>query len=729
MTAERPERRARTVAWVGLVYSIVLVLVYGLLYLGSGSEVLPTGQKVANAGSEAICALAYLAGASIPIWFVLLLICHQRVRVQAEAFETEQLRREQQTGGGDRAIFDVDDEQLLLAKRRLAWMYRWVLPAFSVGIIIALVSSFFQTQSVWQLIRSAAPEERQEVQHASLLAWFLGGSAFLTFLLSRYVTGMARHAEWRMLRAGASYLMGLTLASTAVTGALGGLIFFETQTPERVVAYVLQILMLVLAVEFGLNFVLDFYRPRTPEEEPRPAFDSRVFGLFTEPGGIARSLADAVNYQFGFEVSSTWFYSLLERSVVPLIGFTLATLVGASSLVFVEAEERGVVAHLGAKGRVLEPGLHLKWPWPIDSVTKVPVSRIHVLKIGTLADHGPEEQKTDELLLWTNEHDEPHLNVLVATPTLAEGRTGDDSATQPASGLAEAASSGIGGETGEAVAVSMLRVAVALQYTIDPDRAYDWVAAYEDPEKAMKATTTREITRFCAGIDMDRLMGSQRAAIEKTLHEKIQTEFRNKLGLPVEIVFFGLQGVHPPVETAKVFQAVIGAEQEATAAIEDAKTEKTKRLSEVAGTVARAMELHDAIDELTRLNRSSESNEADRRAAGARVDTLLMGDAETDLPPVGGEAAIKILEARAKRWRLENQARARVAAFDAERRTRDAAPEVYRARKYLEAMARSMDEIRKYVIGTSSEGDDLILQLNLQDSSTAPIGDDIKAAK
>ena len=90
-----------------------------------------------------------------------------------------------------------------------------------------------------------------------------------------------------MLRSGASWLMGITLGAVAVAATLAVLHYSSAALPERVLAYVLRLLLLLLAVEITFNFVLDFYRPRGPDEEPRPAFDSRLFGLFAEPGGIA----------------------------------------------------------------------------------------------------------------------------------------------------------------------------------------------------------------------------------------------------------------------------------------------------------------------------------------------------------------------------------------------------------------------------------------------------------
>ncbi len=46
-----------------------------------------------------------------------------------------------------------------------------------------------------------------------------------------------------------------------------------------------------------------------------------------------------------------------------------------SAVFTVAAEEVGVVLTFGKYSRQTEPGLRLKWPWPIQSVMKVPVQR------------------------------------------------------------------------------------------------------------------------------------------------------------------------------------------------------------------------------------------------------------------------------------------------------------------------------------------------------------------
>ncbi len=84
--------------------------------------------------------------------------------------------------------------------------------------------------------------------------------------------------------------------------------------------------MILLGLEIALNLVMDIYRPRLNGQYSRSAFDSRLLGIINEPGGILRSAADALDYQFGFQVSQTWFYKLLEQAIIPLILFGVVTL-------------------------------------------------------------------------------------------------------------------------------------------------------------------------------------------------------------------------------------------------------------------------------------------------------------------------------------------------------------------------------------------------------------------
>ncbi|MBI4578858.1 MAG: hypothetical protein HY718_04095, partial [Planctomycetes bacterium] len=651
----------------------------------------------------------------------LVLVFHQRVLVQEEQMETEQLRREREAGLGGGAIFDQED--LLLAQRRLRWMYRWLLPGSTILVLVGLAITGLSGWP-WTLGDSIRITRWPgiKIDHATLAIWFTGGAAFLSFLLSRYASGMGRYPEWRMLRSGASWLMGVTLGAVAVSATMAPLHYTQAFGPERVLAYVLRILLLVLAAEVLFNFVLDFYRPRSPDEEPRPAFDSRLLGLFSEPGGIARSIADAVNYQFGFEVSSTWLYKLLERAAVPLVGFAVIMLFVASSFVVVQAEEEAIIERFG---RPLEstvgPGLHLKRPWPIDVAYKVATRQIHEYRLGDAPSPDAKKEPEGQLILWTNKHEqEPHLKVLIATPKLAEFMT-TGAATRPAaeSHLVPGAKEGpTFAETGAAVSVTILRVATTIQYEIG--NAKDWISTYRDPEAMLRAIASNELTRLCASQTVDGMLGNERGRLEKLLWQQVQDK-ADEAKLGVQVKFLGLQGVHPPEETAEAFQDVIGAEQKKMASIRSAWADYNKRLSEVAGDMYLAENLATAIQTVNQREADSQASAQARQEARDLVHKLFFGDTKAHVTPIGGQAAGIISKARAQRWQLENQGHAQAALFEQARAIKDAAPRVFYVREKLSALADALKSIRKYVI--AAEGNVRIgtFHLNLQDAANAPL--------
>jgi membrane protease subunit HflK len=57
-------------------------------------------------------------------------------------------------------------------------------------------------------------------------------------------------------------------------------------------------------------------------------------------------------------------------------------LVGWSTIYRIEASDEGVVLRFGEYKATVPPGLHVKMPWPIDTVYKVPVQRIQSLEFG-----------------------------------------------------------------------------------------------------------------------------------------------------------------------------------------------------------------------------------------------------------------------------------------------------------------------------------------------------------
>lgn len=70
------------------------------------------------------------------------------------------------------------------------------------------------------------------------------------------------------------------------------------------------------------------------------------------------------------------------RPILILIAVGIVLFASKSAFYRVEASDEGVVLRFGRKIATVPPGLHMKMPWPIDTVYQVPVHRIQSLEFG-----------------------------------------------------------------------------------------------------------------------------------------------------------------------------------------------------------------------------------------------------------------------------------------------------------------------------------------------------------
>ncbi|MHC4696927.1 MAG: SPFH domain-containing protein [Planctomycetota bacterium] len=664
------DRRAQHVAAVGFILQAAS---FGTLLWGSvWSE------------SHAIATVARFVLAGLPIWVVLYLVFNQLRRVRGEQFETAELKRAREAGSST-AIFELDDEELLLEQHRLRWMVRLLLPSVTVLVALVLLVGHFLFWG-WSLDLDVvfAPGGLNRAQDPTVVMWFIVGVGFFCFLFARYAIALSRLSEWRLLRAGASYIAGNALACLGLAIAL-----MATSTidwAEPLLAIVVRVAMIVLGIELTINFLLDFYRPRAAGIAQRPSFDSRLLGLTSEPGGIAKSIADAVNYQFGFEVSSTWFYQLLHRWLFPIVVVTFMAVLALTSIVIVDADELAVVERFGRvitePRTVLEPGIHVKLPYPIDIVRRAPVKRIEELVIGEATED--EHEHEGDAVVWTKAHEfVPELMLLVASPKSASPTQSDELPRDFSAG-------------GESAPVSLLMVSVPIEYRVKDIKAFLYI--YDDPVKLMEGVAYQYLSDYAASVDIDELIGPGREAFNRELKGLIQDRL-DKLKVGIEIVFAGLRGAHPPPkdQVAKTFQEAISAQINMAATVNAAEGEARRILTTVAGTEVRARDLDEAIVQRDRLRATASVNATALVEAEQRVEDLLVGNRAKGISLPSGEAAAIISEARSTASRRISVAATKARGFSAEVAAYEAAPELYRQRKRLEMYA-GLERIRKYFI-------------------------------
>ena len=567
--------------------------------------------------SAAAAAEAWHLLAGSVVWLVVLV--HQRLRRLAaeEALEAESLAKADPSRPQAR-LFDAEGTDLLNARNRLAQFEKVFLPIASglIAVLLGVLSYF--------LLKKVALATSVEPVTDSLRNLFVfAGIAFVSFLLAKYSAGLATQRPWRPVRPGANYLMSCALGSLLV--AVGfGFSFFELPVVERVLAWAIPVLLAVMSAETLLHLVMGVYRPRVAGQEPRAAHDSRLLGMLTTSRGLLRTTADTLDYQFGFKVSETWFYRFMERALGPLILFQAAALSVLTCFVVIDTGEQAVVERFGrpVEGRkTLGPGLHMKWPWPIDIVQRHPTERVEMLQIG--------EQLQEDVpgFLWTKTHAKAPFMVLAAnekTPT-------------PSGAKPEGTAKG----EGQVPGVSTITGTVYVFYHVSD--LYSYLYNHGDPRRTLEALCYRELCLYAGSTDFLQFLGFRRAEAVATLRKRIQASAdAEKLG--VQLVDVTLQGLHPPVQVADAFEAVVGALEEREARV----------------WAARAYE-------------STVVPEAEAEAEVRRAEARIYATARTHIAP-----------ATEKQFLMQKEAH-------------DVAPSVFRHRKLVSALEEALAEARKIV--------------------------------
>ena len=594
-------------------------------------------------------------------------------------------------------IFEGKEEHgrlFAVAQRRLQLIEKWFLPFFSM--IIAVYEILFGVL----LLNTIAEPVFFRAKQPLLCAISMTAIAFVSFLFSRYSTGMSAQTKWKPLRAGGGITLAVSIVCFALTIALAFAKFGYTGG-VTVINYIIPILLVVLGIETALNVVLDIFRPRIKGQYSRTAFDSRLLGIINEPGEILHTAAGTIDYQFGFKVSQTWFYKLLEKAILPLVLFAIIILYLLSTIVVIAPNEEAIVEHLGnpldknGDAKLLSPGLHLKYPWPIDIVYKHPTKRVSEINIGFKT----EEQSNKKQfgygpLLWGKAHYKEEYYLLVASR-----QTGIE-------------------QTEDAVPVSLIIAAVPVQYRVKD--LYDYLYSHKEPEKILEGICYRELTKYAAGttievdteLDLEHsLLGAGRSEAKEFLTNSIQQK-ADEANLGIEIVFLGLQGIHPPPKVAEDYQKVIGAVQKKQALILDAEAERNNILSNLVGSVAKVDKVYDLAARYQQAERNNQTQKAQELAE--QLDSAFEN--------AQGDIFVILRQAQSYSFEKETLAEATGLRFEAQLKAYQAAPKIYLQQQRLTVFEDVLTDIRKFIV-VSDPNDKQNFIIDLQEKMTPDLYD------
>ncbi len=565
------------------------------------------------------------------------------VREKLEKLELDELAK----SARNTTLFEGTDAEAFPARRAREQFEKWLVPAFCI-ILLALQAG----AAYWLGKQVLNPEARTVTASLPMMAAFFGFLFFLQFLPGRYSVNVARLEGHRLLQPAGSYLLlGAYLSLLAAVGNVA--ISFGHSKIDLFAARALCVILALAAVENLFTLILELYRPRVRGQAARVLYESRLVGLLGQPESVFTTAAHALDYQFGFKVSETWFYQFLQKAFVWLLLIQAGMLWLSTSFVFIEPEEQALLERCGKPvgNSALNPGFHLKLPWPIDSVYRFQTHRVQTFTVGVVTkddDHGA-GAAAENTIVWTKSHYKEEFNLPVANKE-ADSASNTNAAGEKA-----------------APPANLVTASVPVQYQIRDIVA--WARNHANPNELLERIATREVVRHLVSVDFFDFMSVGRQKAAESLRANIQ-KAADAEALGVNILFVGLQDVHPPVTVAEAFEAVIGAEQ----------TREAKILT--------------------------------AHGDSAKTTALATAEAQKVLDEAKSFSARRVAEAEAVGGQFQNK----LDAFAA-------APTVYPQRVWLQTFAKSAAKSRKFIIGTPNASE--TMQLNLEDKVRADLLEDL----
>ncbi len=545
-----------------------------------------------------------------------------RIRLERVAAEEER-NRAAEVKAASSGLFGSSGDLPVTSRRTQRIIETFLVPAATP--VLALILSLW----AWRL-HDGLPWSITAPENALIAASFLAGQAFLLFLLYRFMLGMSRNAGDRLLRGPALYTGLLSIAS--VLGAAAAVAVHGGYIPADTLAgRIMTGVWALLALELVWRTLVMIYSPRR-RTFASTAYESRILRSVLSPKGWTTSIAQSVDYQFGFGLSGSWFSGFLRSALIPLLVFQIALFYAMTAMTVIQPHEVGIKERFGRMADadpILASGFHWKLPWPFETVRRVPANDI----LGGAVGFEDEDETRREVLLWTI----PHYR--------------NEDLFITASRSADVRSAG-------AVPVNLLAINLIYEYRITNAAAYAY--GFSDPETLIRQVAYRSMTAEAAVHDLSDLLGGRREQVGNDIRGRMQSR-ADEAELGVEILFAGIQGIHPPVQVADAFQSVVGSLEEREASILLARAYTNSTLPE-----ARA-----------------EADAAEIAAAAYRDRRTTQAEAENDH-----------FTNRLKAYRTQ--------------------PEVFRSRLYLETLSDALAGSRLFIVDAPA-GTDEILYFNFEE--------------
>ena len=411
---------------------------------------------------------------------------------------------------------------------RMEWITSLGIGLLLTIVAVSLIGKFIQSES--------KPIENSLLSGLLFLVFSLG-----SYFMYRFETRIGREENSLGLVSDGMHARADMTASLLTGFSL--IVYSMGLNLDRWVAGVIALFILSFALETLANVAMVYFRRESDHLFRYRSFEIIAFLLSKDTMQKVSTLFKAsLEKKFG----STTHVRLTCKAIL-FLPFVLMLIAYLSTAIFeVGIREHAIIERFGrplSLKEPVEPGLHLKLPWPFDRVQKVKVTTIKELNIGNITD------RQTSALIWTRKHgtEEPFLS-------------GDNNFFYPY---------------------------IVLHYRIK--NIFNYLYENTDPETLLNEIAHRIVTIIFAKEEFYNIAATGRKGLEKEIYTRLQEEM-DTLESGIELLAVSLKDIHPPISIADSFERVIAGHQEKQRIINDALGYKNKALPESRGRAVKELE-------------------------------------------------------------------------------------------------------------------------------------------
>ena len=467
---------------------------------------------------------------------------------------------DESAGAADHVLFDNETDAMGERQRARRQFERTILPVLVIGL-----SVLEGVLAVWVIRSQAALATTPASSGLDPLlgvASLLAAAGIVSFIYGKYCAAIAYGGNAVFLRPVCGF--ALWSAIVCLVGAVTALLRYWGHAGVGIaVTWIGAVAAVLLALERLVLWIVEHYRPHTGRLPDRTIYESRLLAVFSHPRGVMGNLADIIDYQFGLKISEQWLSRFAFRAVLPYLVLQSATILLLSCLVYIAPHETGLAERPGADGyERLEPGLHVRLPWPLTRVTRVAETRVGTTSIAPPPAPVKPGETASDLSLWSDARFADGLYV-----TAVERRDGADD---------------------DMAIFNLAAGAITVRYGIADAQRY--LSRTADPAGLVHLFSRRALVHYLGAHDFDAMLSAGRTRMSSDLVRVLvpQLEPYGLRVLNLEVAAF-----QPPPAAAQAFREVIDARMASAAALIDAETYAERSAAEA----EQAYEQHKAAAE------------------------------------------------------------------------------------------------------------------------------------